>query len=253
MNLETIYEHYDEAQRLKRNQATMVEYLTTMHMIERYAQPGCHIVELGAATGAYSLALAKQGYQVTAVEPLKKHLHILKAQITADMNIRPLLADACTLSMIADNSCDMVLSFGPLYHLDEQMQAVSIQEALRICRCGGYLFFAYLPHDMVITTETLLGNHFMQSEEIYTETMQLKQGSPFYFMNEEAIEAMLLAYPMEIITHFAADGLAELEAERLNKLSEEDFSLWMKFHLTTCEKPSFLGHSNHNVFVARKR
>ena len=93
---------------------------------------------LGAATGAYSLALAKQGYRITAVEPFPKHFQHLKAQILSDMKIRPLLADACDLSMIADNSCDIVLSFGPLYHLEKEKQAISIQEALRICRPGGY-------------------------------------------------------------------------------------------------------------------
>ncbi len=54
------------------------------------------------------------------------------------------------------------------------------------------------------------------------------------------------------VTHFAADGLAELMADKINKFSKDEFNEWMRFHLYTCEKPELLGYSNHVVFVASK-
>ena len=60
--LEQYYGVYDEDGRLTSRHG-MVEYLTTMRYIEKYLQPGMRILEIGAATGRYSYALARQGYQ----------------------------------------------------------------------------------------------------------------------------------------------------------------------------------------------
>ena len=54
------------------------------------------------------------------------------------------------------------------------------------------------------------------------------------------------------VTQFAADGLAELMADKINEFSEAEFNEWMRFHLYTCEKTELLGYSNHIVFVASK-
>lgn len=39
-----------------------------MHYIKRYICPGDRVLEIGAGTGRYSHALARQGYAVDAVE-----------------------------------------------------------------------------------------------------------------------------------------------------------------------------------------
>ena len=65
--LTNYYSNYDEEGRLLSKHG-QVEYLTTMRYIEKYLQPGMRILEVGAATGRYSHALAQCGYQVDAVE-----------------------------------------------------------------------------------------------------------------------------------------------------------------------------------------
>jgi len=44
------YESYDEDHRLTVRHG-MVEFLTTVHYIERYLKPGMRILEIGAGTG----------------------------------------------------------------------------------------------------------------------------------------------------------------------------------------------------------
>lgn len=61
------YNNYDEDSRLTPRHGS-VEFLTTMRYITRYLKPGDHILEIGAGTGRYSHALARQGYPVDAVE-----------------------------------------------------------------------------------------------------------------------------------------------------------------------------------------
>ena len=55
------YNNYDEEGRLMRK-SRMPEYLNTMKYIEKYILPNAKIIEIGAGTGRYSIALAEMGY-----------------------------------------------------------------------------------------------------------------------------------------------------------------------------------------------
>ncbi len=63
--LEVYYNHYDEDGRLQSRHG-QVEYLTTMRYIKKYLRPGMRVIEIGAGTGRYSHALAREGHPVDA-------------------------------------------------------------------------------------------------------------------------------------------------------------------------------------------
>ena len=73
--LTNYYSGYDEEGRLLSRHGS-VEYLTTMRYIEKYLKPGMRVLEIGAATGRYSHALARKGYQVDAVELVQHNIDI---------------------------------------------------------------------------------------------------------------------------------------------------------------------------------
>lgn len=146
MELQELYEHFEEEKRLFHGYASQVEYLTTMHYIHQYANTQAQILEIGAGCGAYSLALAKEGYSLTAVEPVKKHVQIMESRKTRDMDITILECDAAHLPEDWNSKFDMVLCFGPLYHLSKtQEQLQAIEAACRVCKNKGILMFAYIP------------------------------------------------------------------------------------------------------------
>ena len=72
------YSGDDEDARLFMDRAHNLEYLTTMRYIEKFLKRGAKILEIGAGTGRYSIALAKMGYNVTAVDLTPKHVDIMK-------------------------------------------------------------------------------------------------------------------------------------------------------------------------------
>ena len=74
----SFYDDIDEDSRLNRSRHGQLEYATTMEYIHRYAKPGAKMLEIGAGTGRYSIALAKEGYNVTAVELVESNLEVLK-------------------------------------------------------------------------------------------------------------------------------------------------------------------------------
>ena len=76
------YNKFNEDKRLLSRHG-QVEFNTTIHYIhekisELEKSDECvRIADIGAGTGRYSLFLAKEGYDVTAVEPVKYNLGIL--------------------------------------------------------------------------------------------------------------------------------------------------------------------------------
>ena len=81
--LRSFYDDIDEDSRLNRSRQGQLEYITTMNYIHRYAKTGAKILEIGAGTGRYSIALAKEGYNVTAVELVESNLEVLKTTASA--------------------------------------------------------------------------------------------------------------------------------------------------------------------------
>ena len=79
--LEKYYNKFNEEKRLQSRHG-QVEFLTSMKYIHTYLDNDKtkKILDVGAGTGRYSVALAEEGYDVTAVELVKYNLGILKAK-----------------------------------------------------------------------------------------------------------------------------------------------------------------------------
>jgi ubiquinone/menaquinone biosynthesis C-methylase UbiE len=140
--LATFYSNYDEEGRLLTRHGA-VEYLTTMRYIERYLQPGMRILEIGAATGRYSHSLAQRGYQVDAVELVQHNIELFRKNTKSGENVTITQGDARNLENFLDNTYDLTLLLGPMYHLfteEEKLQALS--EAIRVTKKGGVIFAA---------------------------------------------------------------------------------------------------------------
>ena len=84
--LSEYYSNYDEESRLLSKHG-QVEYLTTMRYIEKYLRPGMRILEVGAATGRYSHALAQMGYRVDAVELVQHNIDLFKENTKPGENV----------------------------------------------------------------------------------------------------------------------------------------------------------------------
>ena len=97
------YNNYDEDGRLLRR-SRMPEYITTMKFIKKHLKPGSKLIEIGAGTGRYSLALAEMGYDVTSVELVEHNIEIMKKKVRDHHNINIFQGNACDMSEFPDNS-----------------------------------------------------------------------------------------------------------------------------------------------------
>lgn len=96
--LRQYYGSYREDACLSAAKHGLVEYLTTMKYIHKFLEQGMRILEVGAGTGRYSLALAKEGFRVDAVELLEHNLNILRSKTEDGMRLQAVQGDALDLS-----------------------------------------------------------------------------------------------------------------------------------------------------------
>ena len=246
------YDIFDEGKRLS-TKATQVEFLTTVRQIEKCLKPGMKILDLGAGTGEYSLYFAKKGFDVTAIELVEKHVIQIKEKINSEMSLEVFQGNAMDISMIEDNSYDIVLCFGPLYHLvkiEDRMKC--IDEVKRVCKDVGKMLFAFISNDMVIATETMCYNSSFIKSDTYNHESSKVAGIIFVFHTVEDCRKLLRDSELRINCEVATDGLSELLADKINNMDDESYRLWLNYHYYCCEKPEFLGASNHLLFVAEK-
>ena len=144
------YNKYDEDNRLK-SKTHLPEYLITMKYIKKYLTPNSKILEIGAGTGRYSITLADMGYDITSVELVPHNIEILKSKIKTEHKIKVFEGNACDLSFIEDNTYDIVLLLGPMYHLfNDSDKHKALSEAIRVAKIGGIIYSSYCNNDTTI-------------------------------------------------------------------------------------------------------
>lgn len=250
--VQEIYRRYDEDSRLNKSQAARVEFLTTVRYIEKYLTPGAKILDVGAGAGEYSLYFAAKGYSVSALELADANIAAFRAKMTEETPVDLAQGNALDLSRYDRDSFDIVLLFGPLYHLHAEADKLRcIEEAKRVCKPGGKIFFAFISNDMVILTMQQCQEDYLLNGDYNKDTFRLDD-FPFVFHTVDHARELMVKAGIRVRHEVASDGASELLQELVNGLDRESYEQYLRYHFYICEKPEFLGMSNHLLFVGEK-
>ena len=255
--LTEFYSNYDEEGRLLSKHGS-VEYLTTMRYIGMYLKPGMRILEIGAATGRYSHALARIGYRVDAVELVQHNIDLFKANTKPGEDITITQGNAKDLHFLRDNSYDLVLLLGPMYHLftmEEQKQALS--EALRVTKPGGILMAAYCGNDATMVQYCF--GRGMLKEKRYQDLVNpvtFKASSDpaelFELYRKEDIDALMEGFRTQRLHYVGTDMATNYMRSCIDEMDEALFDLYLKYHFVICERSDMVGVSHHILDIHRK-
>ena len=254
--INSFYDGYREDIRLEKSRHGQLEYLTTMHYINKMTAANSSVLEIGAGTGRYSIALAKKGYKVTALELADRNFDILKENAKGIQNVHCYQGDALDLGGLEDNSFDLTLILGPMYHLyTKEDMLKALNEALRVTKPEGIIMTAFLSIYAIMYDDYLQGNFVEGFKENFTEDFKVKHYTEQLFTGFyiDEFEALFDTLHVKHITTIATDSILELAEMTKNfAMSDEDFDLFAKYHLHNCEKREYLGSSSHLLHICKK-
>lgn len=251
----------DEDARLEQHQ---LEYDLTWRYLTRYLPPTGSILEIGAATGRYTLALCKRGYSVTAVDLSAALLERAKLRLQASGlhgQARFVVADARDLHAVPATAFDAVLLMGPLYHLIyEEDRRQALRQATDRLRSGGLLFSAHLSRPGVLGDLLKRMPAWIERRQEVRSLLdrgrrpddQPLGGFRGYFVRVSEIGPLHEDLGLQTIVLAGIEPAISADDESYNQLQGPRRGLWLDLLEEVSADETTLGASRHLLYVGRK-
>lgn len=260
--IEAYYNKFNEEKRLDSRHG-QVEYQITMKYVHDCLQE-CElqgrdkaqikILDIGAGTGRYAVALAREGYDVTAVELVKHNLGILKSK---GSSVKAIQGNALNLKKLESEQFDVTLLFGPMYHLfTKENKSRALAEAKRVTKAGAVILVAYVMNEYGVLTYAFKERHIMEcmEEKRFTQDYHtISEPRNLYdYVRIEDINELKDEAGLTRMKLLSPDGPANYMRPFLNQLTQEEFDAFIEYQLATCERQDLIGAGAHTVDILRK-
>ncbi len=252
------YNNYNEDERTRSRHGS-VEFITNMKYIRQYTPQGAKILDVGAGTGVYSIALAMDGYDVHAIELVEHNIEVFRENLRACGAEIPLeQGNALDLSRFPDESFDAVLLFGPLYHLYTKEDKLTVlREAKRVLNPDGHIFAAYCMNEATIF-QCFCGNGpdmlDCLAKGMLTADYKCisKPADLFEMVRLEDIDELNREAGLKREKIVASDLFTHYFGDKLPAFSEDLYRVYLNYHLSVCERPDLIGATNHSLDILTK-
>jgi S-adenosylmethionine-dependent methyltransferase len=251
-----------EHNRLARNQ---LEYDLTWRYLHQYLPSHGSVLEVGAASGRYTLELAKRGYTVTAVDLSAALIEECRKRIVAEgveKQVRLVVADARDLGEVTEAGFDAVLLMGPLYHLIEEAdRKLALKEAFNRLRTGGVIFSSFLSRFGIIGDLIRNVPAWIEDQaEVRSLLASGKRPDDYprggfrgYSATVSEIAPLHEAVGFETIAVAGVEPAISADDESYNKLQGRQRRLWLDLLKEISTEPSIVGASIHLLYIGRKK
>lgn len=271
MTMEKIIKYYNSFDEWGRLDREPLEYMINLHHILANLPASGHILDNGAGPGKYSLALAKQGYQMTLTDLTARLVDIAKQKAT-DENLQNYFngfhtMDARDLSEFSNEQFDAALMLGPLYHLQAEEDRIrAVTELHRVTKLDGYVFIAFMTRTRFLTT-SLLYPEFWKPNDTFQGISEFLENGVFnhqdegrftgaYYFNINEIIPFMESHGFETVKLIGSSSIVgnmtqEQREYWLNR-GEDEFAKIMDLIMKESENPYMLGSSSHLLYIGRK-
>ena len=252
-NLIKYYNKFNEDKRLTTRHG-LVEFYTSIKYIEKYLTKfkNPKIIDVGAGTGRYSLYFFDKGYDVTSVELVKHNLRVIQKK---NSKIKAYQGNALDLKRFKDNSFDIVIMFGPMYHLiSTENKIKALKEAKRIVSPSGLIFLSYCMNDFAIIKHGFIDGNIIEEKNIIDKDYKINSDETdlYSFVRLEDINYIRKETGLKRIKILSQDGPSEYIRSTLNKMDDETFNKFLDYHYKTCERKELLGAGRHILEILKK-
>lgn len=263
--IDAFYSISSEENRLKLGLGPL-EYERNQELIQRYISKQSSIIaDIGGGPGIYAEWLSQLGHTVYLIDPVLKHIQQATKRAGRLKNpFQCIWGEAQTLGL-PDESMDMVILHGPLYHLQKQEQRLNaIKEAGRVLKKDGVILgFAI---NFIASAITGLLNGFIHHTDFFEMCKEeLKNGlhhpasnwpgllPTAYFHKAEDLQREFESAGLICIDLLAVESFIWLDKNYFENRADpaKKEKLLELLRITEKEK-SVLGISPHMMIAARK-
>ncbi|WP_350343174.1 methyltransferase domain-containing protein [Proteinivorax tanatarense] len=243
-----------------------IEFEITKRYLDRYIQKGAKILDVGGGPGRYSIYLAQQGHDVTLLDLSSNNISLAKqkAEERGVSLSNYIHGNVLDLSKLQDQSYDVVLCMGPMYHLTEEGDRKrAIRECLKKLKKDGSIFVAFIsayapiidllknyPEELENYGEDALLRYLQDGKNIVSDS---NPGfTTAYFEKPDKIELFMGKFGLNKQVIAAIEGLAAQSEPKLNNLSKEAFDKWVNLIFHTSTDPLTWASCEHLLYIGKK-
>lgn len=261
------YNEFDEKNRLNRDNSGKLEYEMTIRILEKYLPNKATILDLGAGAGTYTFPLAEKGYEMYLADLSPRLVEEAKKIVdeTNQRNIKSCdIVNAIDLQKYENEKFDVVLLFGPLYHLqDESERKKCVQEVNRILKKGGLIFASFIPY--LAGSISIIDRYFRHPEQVNIQNLNdvfetgvfsnaVNKGfQEGYYASSEEIINLFKEYDIEKEKVLSIRGILYEKEDNLYKIeNSEIFDEIINLSEKTAEMQEIIETCGHAMYIGKK-
>lgn len=260
-NQRQIREHYsagEEEGRVDRSRYTGEEFYYTQKYLSPLIGPDARVLELGCGTGYYGLLFAPHCAAYCGVDITPENIALFREKIQAAgmENVRAEVGDATELRNISDESFDVVLALGPMYHLPREERQMVFQECCRLARQGAAVAFSYINAIGVYAGAcanerwrhiypNAKSNHY-----VFDLCTDDERPEVFYYTSPEEMEEDSIRNGLIVVENHELDFF--FEASAVEGMSDEQFACYRELADRMSASRSCVGLANHALLICKK-
>ncbi len=257
-NAEKVREKYQdglEDKRAVQSRYGELEFIYTKKHLDEYIRPETAVIELGCGAGYYAAQFAGRCKSYLGVDLVPENVALLQEKIQSGHleNVEARVGDATDLTGIPDQSFDLVLCLGPLYHLPSEERELVFAECKRICRPGGTAAFAYINKVGVYAGACVQWDIYptlLANQRVLQESRDDLRPELFYFAMPEEMEQTAKKYGFSKLKNLGTDFF--MMQQIVENASEEKYELMKPLLDAMASYESCTGMSNHALLICRK-
>lgn len=253
------YQNAIEDQRATQSRTAGLEFYYTKQHIAPYISSDKRVIELGCATGYYAMEYANRCQHYVGVDIVPDNIALFQEKIKSRglHKVTAQVGDATNLQEIANDSFDVVLCLGPMYHLPLQERELVFAECHRICKTGGIAAFAYI-NQVGVYAGGCVHDQFRQfypneQANVYILDRCTDDSKPdlFFYTMPEAMEADAKRHGFTKLRNLGTDFFITMSV--VDAMSAEQFQIMRPLLDQMATHESCTGMSNHALLICKKQ